>query len=432
MQNDRPAWSSKYTFMLSAVGSAVGLGNIWRFPYVMGEYGGAVFLVTYLLIIFTLSFIPLISEIYFGKKSQKDCIGSYEDVHKGLKPLAYLNPITGILICSFYFIVGGWIIHYIFYFNSGLKDYSGYFSNFTKTPLYSCFLTLCFLFICIFFTARGVKKGIEIANKVLMPIFAVILVVLVIFSLNLPNASKGIEYMFKPDFSKLNFKMILAALGQAFFTLSVGMGALLTYGSYMSKDQNVTKAGYVIVISDTMFALLAGVMIFPAVFSFGLAPNSGPGLVFVTIPEIFAKIPYGHIISSSFFILLFCASVTSGISMLEVPCAILVERFNITRVKSCVILFFIISLLAIPATLSFDLLANFKIFSKSIFDFLDFTTSNILMPLNVIIMCLILGWMCKVKGNEFFKNKLLIKFYDVGLKYIVPVILLCLMWFGLE
>ena len=432
MKIKRPEWSSKYAFILSAVGSAVGLGNIWRFPYVMGEYGGAVFLFVYILIILTICFIPLVSEIYFGRMTKKEPVGAYESVHKNLKYLSYLNPLTGILITSFYFVVGGWIIHYIIYYNSQINDFSNYFSNMIQAPFVTCILTLSFLFICIFYTARGVKKGIEIANKLLMPVFILILIFLVSFSLTLPNAYIGLEYMFKPDFSKINSQMILAALGQAFFTLSIGSGTLLTYGSYISKEQNITKSAYMIILADTMFAILAGIMIFPAVFSFGLSPSSGAGLAFVTLPNIFAQIPYGHIVSSLFFILLFCAAVTSGISMLEVPCAALTERFKLSRIQASIVLFFIISFLAIPATLSFGILSDFKIFSKTVFDFLDFIASNILMPFNSLILCLILGWWCKVKGNVFFKNIFFAKLFDIGLRYIVPIALVCLLYVGLK
>lgn len=432
MEKNRPEWSSKYAFILSAVGAAVGLGNIWRFPYVMGEYGGAIFLLVYILIILTICFIPLIAEIYFGRITQKECIGAYESIHKNLKYLSYLNPITGILIVSFYFVVGGWIIHYICYNNSQIQDFANNFSNLIQAPFYPCILTLFFLFICIFCTARGVKKGIEIANKILMPVFALILIFLVAFSLTLPNASLGLEYMFKPDFSKINSQMILAALGQAFFTLSIGMGTLLTYGSYISEEQNITKSTYLIILADTIFAILAGIMIFPAVFSFNLSPSSGAGLVFVTLPNIFAKIPYGHIVSSLFFILMFCAAVTSGISLLEPPCATLTERFKLSRIQASVILFFIISLIAIPTTLSFGILSDFKILNKTIFDFLDFLASNILLPLNSLILCLILGWWCKVKGKVFFKNIFLAKLFEIGLKYIVPIALVCLLYVGLR
>ena len=434
MSDNRPSWTSRLTFILAAVGSAVGLGNIWRFPYIMGQNGGAVFLIVYLLLILTICFIPLMAELYMGKFLKKDCVSAYESINSKFKVLGYLNPITGILISSFYFIVGGWIINYIFLglVNAQISDFSEYFGTFTQTSLPTCLFTITFLFMCVFFTARGIKKGIEFANNVLMPMFAVILVGLIIFSLTLPNAHLGLEYMFKPDFSKINAHMLLAALGQALFTLSIGMGALLTYGSYIKEDKSITKSAYTIIFSDTMFALMAGIMIFPAIFSFGLEPSSGAGLVFVTLPYIFSQIPHGNIVSVAFFVLLFAAAITSGISIIEVPIATMVERFKFTRTKACVLLFCIVSALAIPATLSFGILDGFKILGRNIFDFLDFATSNLLMPLNALFLCIIAGWFLKIRGHLFLQNKFFAKLFDIGLKYIVPVILISLLYTGLK
>lgn len=434
MENNRPSWSSRITFILAAVGSAVGLGNIWRFPYIMGQNGGAVFLAVYLLLILTICFIPLFAELVVGKFTKKECVGAYEAINPKFKLLGAMNPITGVLISSFYFIVGGWILNYIYlsFVSEKITDYGAYFGSFTQSALVPCILTLVFLFMCIFFTARGVKKGIEFANNVLMPMFAVILVVLIAFSLSLPNAKLGLEYMFKPDFSKLNAHMFLAALGQALFTLSIGMGALLTYGSYIKEDKSITKSTYTIIFSDTLFALLAGVMLFPAIFSFGLEPSSGAGLVFVTLPYIFSQIPYGGIVSGAFFVLLLAAAITSGISIIEVPVATMTERFKISRRKACTILFFVISALAIPATLSFGPLGEFKIIGKNIFDFLDFITSNFLMPLNAFFLCVIAGWFLKVKGSTFIRNKIFAALFDIGLKFVVPITLLLVLYAGLK
>ena len=434
MEENRPSWTSRLTFILAAVGSAVGLGNIWRFPYIMGQNGGAIFLIVYLLLILTICFIPLLAELAMGKITKRECIGAYESVNPKFKILGFLNPLTGILISSFYFIVGGWIIDYIYLSltNKQISDYGCYFTFFTQDAVPACVFTLIFLFICIFFTARGVKRGIEFANNVLMPLFALILIGLIIFSLNLPNARLGLEYMFKPDFSKVNAHMFLAALGQALFTLSIGMGALLTYGSYIKEDKNIAKSAYTIIFSDTFFALMAGIMIFPAIFSFGLEPNSGAGLVFITIPQMFSQIPYVNIVSSAFFVLLFAAAITSGISIIEVPIASMVERLKISRTKACTIVFFIIAALAIPATLSFGILENAKIFGKTIFDFLDFVTSSFLMPLNALFLCLIAGWFLEIKGEHFIQNKILARLFDIGLKYIVPIILVSLLYIGLK
>ena len=434
MEDNRPSWSSRLTFILAAVGSAVGLGNIWRFPYIMGQNGGAVFLLVYLLLILTICFVPLFAELAFGKITKKECIGAFESVNPKFKILGFLNPLTGVLVSSFYFIVGGWIIDYIFISlaNTKIADYGSYFVYFTQNSVSACAFTLIFLLICVLFAARGIKKGIEFANNVLMPLFAVILLCLIIFSLQLPNAHEGLVYMFKPDFSKVNSHMLLAALGQALFTLSIGMGALLTYGSYIKEDKSILKSTYTIIFSDTLFALMAGIMIFPAIFSFGLEPNSGAGLVFITIPQIFAQIPSGNIVSAAFFVLLFAAAITSGISIIEVPIASMVERLKMSRTKACTIIFLIIALISIPATLSFGVLENLKIRGKTIFDFLDFTTSSVLMPLNALFLCLIAGWFLKLKGNHFIQNKFFAFLFDIGLKYVIPVILVALLYVGLK
>lgn len=434
MEENRPSWTSRLSFILAAVGSAVGLGNIWRFPYIMGQNGGAIFLLTYLGLILTICFIPLFAELAIGKITKKECIGAYESVNPKLKLFGFLNPVTGILISAFYFIVGGWILKYIILSlkNTQITNFGEYFSLFTQNTIPACIYTLLFLFICVFFSARGIKKGIEFANNVLMPLFAIILIGLIIFSLNLPDAKSGLEYMFKPDFTKINSQMFLAALGQALFTLSIGMGALLTYGSYIKEDSSIAKSTYTIIFSDTLFALMAGIMIFPAIFSFGLEPNSGAGLVFVTLPHIFAQIPYGNIVSAAFFILLLAAAITSGISIIEVPIASMIERLKISRIKACTVIFFIISALAIPATLSFGLLSDCTILKKSIFDFLDFVTSSILMPLNALFICIIAGWFLKIRGEFFIKNKLLAFLFNLGLKYVVPIILLSLLYIGLK
>ena len=434
MENNRPVWTSKYTFIITAVGSAVGLGNIWRFPYIMGQNGGAIFLLVYILLISTICFVPLMNELYIGKITKKECIGAYESIHHNLKYVGALNPITGILISSFYFIVGGWIINYIYksFAGSNIEDYGNYFSTFIQNPVTPSILTLLFIFICIFFTARGLKNGIEAANKTFMPLLAFILILLVAISLKLPNANLGLEYMFKPDMSKLNWQMVLAALGQAFFTLSIGMGALLTYGSYIKEDKTLVKSVYTIILSDTIFAIMAGIMIFPAVFSFNMEPNSGAGLIFVTLPKIFSQIPCGNIVACAFFILLFCAAVTSGISIIEGPCATLIERFKFSRTKACILLFFIISILAIPASLSFGILQDIKIFDKTIFDFLDYLTSNVMLPLNTLFLCLISGWYLKTKGNNIIKNNFCALLFDIGLKFVVPIALICLMFMGLN
>ena len=432
MEN-RPSWTSRYVFILAAIGSAIGLGNVWRFPYIMGLHGGAVFLITYLILISTICLVPLLAELAVGKITKKECIGAYEKAHPKLKTLGALNPITGIFVASFYFVVGGWILRYIYLSFTGFKaeNYSQFFASFIQEPISNCILSLVFLGICALFTILGVKKGIEVANKIMMPTLALIMLGLLIFSLNLPNAYLGLEYMFKPDFSKISPQMFLDALGQALFTLSIGMGALLTYGSYIKEDKNIVKSAYTIIFFDTLFALTAGVIIFPAIFSFGLEPNSGTGLVFVTLPYIFSQIPYNEIISGAFFILLLFAALTSGISIMEVPIASLIERCKMTRIKANILVSILIAILSVLASLSFGLLNNFRICGKTFFDNLDFLTANILMPINALIICLIAGWGLKIKGETIISNKFLAKIFNIGLKFVVPIVLLGVLIIGL-
>ena len=432
--NNRPSWSSQLAFILAAVGSAVGLGNIWRFPYVMGKNGGAVFLVVYLSLILFVCVIPLLGELILGKITKKDPVGAYEIACPKAKPLGWLNVVTSVLISSFYFVVGGWIIFYLLksFSLSGVGDFGSYFGSMVSKPVLPVILTFVFLFSCVFFIYRGVNKGIELANKIMMPIFAVILIVLTIVSLRLPNAQAGLDFMFYPDFSKLNISMVLSALGQALFTLSIGMGAILTYGSYMKEEDNVLQNAYTIIVADTVFALLAGIMIFPAVFAFGLEPDSGAGLVFITLPKIFAQMPFGNIVSMGFFSLLLFAALTSGISIIEVSVASLMENFKITRAKSATIITLIIGALSVPVSLSFGLLSEFKVAGMTLFDLFDFVTSNICLPFNSFVICLLAGWGLKLSNDYIFKNQFLHKLFMFMIRFVLPVALLGLIIVGLR
>ena len=429
-KNARPQWGSQLGFILAAIGSAVGLGNIWRFPYIMGQNGGAVFLIVYLTLIITICFIPLICELFIGKYTKKECVTALGSVNPKFKIFGWLNAITGIIISAFYFVVGGWIIKYILmgFTNEKIADYGEFFSKFSSTAILPCVLSVIFLLCCMFFIYRGVNKGIELGNKIMMPVFAIILVALVIFSVNLPNANIGLEFMFKPDFSKFTPSMILTALGQALFTLSIGMGALLTYGSYMKDEDNIVKSAYTIIFSDTMFAILAGIMIFPAVFSFGLEPSSGAGLVFITLPKIFSQLPFGNIVSILFFVLLFFAALTSGISILEVPTATFMENFKMSRKKAVGILTLIIGTMSIFASLSFGVLSNIKIGGKVIFDLMDVVSSNYLLPFNALILCIVAGWFMEDKLYDIFKNNFVKTLLKISLKFVIPVVLMLIMF----
>ncbi len=433
MEN-RQNWSSQLAFIISAIGSAIGLGNIWRFPYIMGQNGGAVFLLAYFFFVFFICAIPLLGELVFGKIAQKDVVGAFNSLNPKLRWCGWLSVTTAIVVASFYFVVGGWIIYYIFqsFSLSNITDFEAYFTHLTTSPLLSVSFTYAFLLACMIFVYRGVNKGIEIANKVMIPLFAIILVVLTIVTLQLPNAQAGLDFIFNPDFSKINFSMLLMALGQALFTLSIGMGAILTYGSYLKKDDSILKSAYSIIIADAIFAILAGVMIFPAVFSFGLEPTAGAGLVFITLPQVFTQMQCGSWIALGFFFLLFFAALTSGISIVEVAVASFIDNFKMKRKKATLLITLCVAALSTPVALSFGVLNGMKIFGKTLFELFDFTSSNIFMPLNTLIICLAVGWLLNMANNEIFKSQFMNKLFVIASKYILPIIFLILLITGLN
>ncbi len=433
MEDKRPEWSSHISFIIATVGSAVGLGNIWRFPYIMGKNGGAIFLLTYLLLIAFICVIPLCCELALGKLYKKDAINTFKSINPKFKFFGWLCIITVTLIPCFYFVVGGWILNYIWIFlSSKIPDnFTQYFSSFSSQIFIPVLLTLLFLLMTAMFPYRGVNKGIEKANNIMMPLFALILVILAIFAITQPGAKEGLFFMFKPDFSQFNKSMILTALGQALFTLSIGMGTIITYGSYMKEDTKIVKSAYTLICCDTIIALLAGIMIFPIVFSFGVEPSAGASLAFISLPEMFAKLPFSWFFGLIFFILLFFASITSGISMLETTVAAFMDNFKISRKKASVITTAIIAVISIPSALSFGVLSNFKILGKTLFDFLDYFTSNIMLPFNTLIICLIAGWCIpdfwkKVFGESFFG-----RVCNILLKFIVPIILIFVLVTGI-
>ena len=434
MENKRPEWSSYISFIIAAVGSAVGLGNIWRFPYIMGKCGGALFLLIYLLLIALICVIPLSVELAVGKFYKGDPITIYNKINPKFKFLGYLCLITSILIPCFYFVVGGWILNYMWIFlqPSIPSDFAQYFGTLNSSPIVPIILTLVFLLISIVFPFIGLNKGIEKANNFMMPVFVIMLVTLAGYSLTLPGAKEGLEFMFKPDFSKFNSEMILLALGQALFTLSIGIGIMMTYGSYLKKDVNIIKSSYTLIFFDTLVAVLAGIMIFPIVFTNGIEPTAGATLVFISLPQIFVTLPFTKVLAFVFFTLLFFAAVTSGISLLEASLACYSEHFKMSRKKAAVFLFVLTSIIAIPASLSFGALSEFKILDKTFFDFLDYATSNVLMPICTIAICIVSGWVIPHIQKEAFGEGRYASVLSFLLKYVLPIILLLVLILGLK
>jgi NSS family neurotransmitter:Na+ symporter len=441
---DRPQWNSHIGFILASLGSAVGLGNIWRFPYVMGKYGGGAFLLVYMVLMCAICIVPLLCELFLGKKFQHASVEAYTAVNSKLRAFGWLNVFTVIIIAAFYFAVGGWIIHYVAVYCANLipfigdalpkgTNYSAYFSAFSAKTFLPLIYTFLFLFFSAFFPYRGVNKGIEKANKIMMPAFLLMLLALVLISQTLPGAKDGLEFIFKPDFSKFNAEMFLIAFGQALFSLSVGMGAMITYGSYLKKETNLVESSYTIIFGETLIAISAGLMIFPAVFTYGLNPAEGPGLVFVTLPQVFEQLPVaGNIIAVIFFILLLFAALTSSISILETAIAVFRESLHLSRQKATVSVSLIVALLSIPCTLSFGLLKNFKFLGKTVFDLFDFTTSNVFLPFNTLLICLVVGYLLKPSDEIVNGNKILYFIFNILIKYVVPVLLIFSLLCGLH
>jgi len=431
-QQERAGFATKFGVVAAAAGSAVGLGNIWRFPYVAGENGGGAFLLIYLLFVLGIGVPVMISEFIIGRKSRRNPYGAF----KALAPstpwpiIGIMGIVAAFVILAFYSTIAGWTIEYIIKsvqngFNVGsTEEIFATFKSGTIKPLVWQFV---FMLLTAFIVVLGVQKGIERYTKILMPVLVLLILAMCIRSITLDGASKGLSFLFKPDFSKININIILEALGQAALSLSIGMGALITYGSYINKHNNLSVTALQVGLADTLIAILAGVMIFPAVFALGLDPQSGPGLVFEVLPKLFMKMPLGYYFSILFFILLAVAALTSTVSILEVVVVSFSEEFKISRIKSVIISTAAIWIVGIFATLSFSDLSDFTIFGRTIFDNLDYISANILLPLGALLIVVFLGWYLKIEivREEFetganFKTRFFTAFYFI-LRFIAPV-----------
>ena len=437
---ERGKWKSSLGFVLAAAGSAVGLGNIWRFPYVTGKNGGALFLFLYILSVIFLGLSVMYAELSLGRHTHRNPVGAFEAIKPGSlwKGVGYLGVITGIGILSYYAVIAGWTLYYMVIsglgkFKQGITQaqVNELFSSFTSSPSLTIFLLFIFLFITSWVVSQGISSGIERWTNVLMPLLFLILLFLSIYSLTLPGASRGISFYLKPDFSKLSFKIVLSAIGQAFFSLSLGMGAMITYGSYLKKEENLFSAGIEVVIFDTLVAFLAGIVIFPAVFSFNLSPAEGPSLIFKTLPFIFSKLPLGVFIGTLFFILLAIAALTSTISLVEVATSYLVDERKMARKKAAFLVGAIAFIIGIPSALasSVSTFSNFA-FGKDFLSLMDFIWANLSLPLGGLLLSIFVGyvWGAKNAAKEIrhYKDK---KFpgEDIWvflIKYFVPLALL--------
>lgn len=397
----RENFSGRFGVLVAMAGSAIGLGNLWRFPYMVGTNGGAAFIFVYILFVFLLSLPILFSEFIVGRRSQTNAFGAIRILAPGShwKWVGVLSIVTPMIIVSYYSVIGGWSIEY--FFKSCTFGFTEYVTNEELDNMFNAFISskwaplfghTAFLALTAFVVMGGVKSGIERFGKVMMPILFVVVVLIAIRAMTLPGAVDGIRFLFKPDFSKIDAGVCAAALGQSFYSLSLGCGTMITYASYVKKTENIVSSGVSIAVFDLLFALIACCAIMPAVFAFGLSPQEGPSLVFKTLPFIFSKMPLGGIVAILFFFSLLVAALTSSISMFEVGVAYFVEEKKLSRLLSCVVVFLITWIIGVFCSLSFGPLSSLKILGNTIFDFFDKLSANWLMTLGSLFIVLFVGW----------------------------------------
>ncbi len=417
-------WASRVGFLLAAAGSAIGLGNLWKFPYLMGRNGGFTFLIVYLVFVIVLGLPVMMLEMGLGRYSGRDPVQTYKMVHPKAKIVGIFGVIAPFIILSYYSVIGGWIIKYIVSYATTFAapaDFNAFIAS-NKTILWH----LLFMIITIAICCMSVD-GIEKASKVMMPALFVLLIIVMIRSVTLEGSSEGLRFIFEPK-GGFTLSSINAALGQVFYSLSLCMGITITYGSYLPKNEDIPKSCGIIAGMDTALAICAGVAIFPAVFVFGLEPGQGPSLIFGTLPNVFNAMPGGVAFAIAFFILVFFAAVTSAIALFEVVVSFAIDSWGWSRKKSVAIMGALVFLLGIPSALSFGALGDVTIFNYSVFDFIGMITDNILLPVGGILMCYFIGWKFDINkladeievGSAGFKVR---KLWISCIRYVAPILL---------
>ncbi len=442
----RDSFGSRFGALVAMAGSAVGLGNLWRFPYLVGENGGAAFIIIYIILSFMICLPIFISEFMIGRRSQKNAYAAFNDLSNGSpwRFVGLFSVLIPLVVLSYYSVIGGWSVDYImksltFSFSGEGGQTATMFADLVTNPWLPLVCHTVFLLATIVIVAFGIKGGIEKFSKVMMPVLFVIVIAIAVYSVTLPGAGVGLEYLFKPDFSKITPQACASALGQAFFSLSIGMGCIITYGSYVAKGENIMSQSIYTAVFDLLFALFAGIAIMPAVFAFGLNPQSGPGLVFETLPLVFSQMPAGGVIAILFFIALFVAAITSSISMAEVGVAYLVEEKGLSRKLACLLLFVLCWVVGAVCSLSFGPLSDLKIFNRSIFDFFDNLSSNVLMTLGSLLTVLFVGWRLKktdiydefTNGGTLSANARIFGVLWFLIRYICPIAILAIFLSGI-
>lgn len=440
MQEKRSSFSGGLGFVLAAAASAVGLGNLWRFPYLAAQYGGGIFILVYLILILTFGFSLVLTEIAIGRKTKMSSINAFSMLHKKAGFLGYMAMLVPMIILPYYCVIGGWVIKYMTIFITGQGQAaadSAYFGGYVSSPFAPMVTFLIFLGVTSLVVVLGVEKGVEKVSKWLMPILILISLGVSVYIFTIPNALEGIKYYLLPDFSKFSIKTVCAAMGQLFFSLSIAMGILISYGSYVRDDVDMAKSVNHIEIFDTSVALLAGFMIVPAVYIFsgeeGLA-TGGPGLMFKTLPQVFDKMPMGNVIGAAFFVLVFFAAVTSSISVMEAIVSNLIDRFKWSRMKAVAVVIVISLVLGTASSLGNGAWSHITILGMDFLTFFDYLSNSVMMPILALGTCILVGW---ILGTKFIEDEVTkngekfgrVKIYRVMIRYVAPIMLIVILVF---
>ena len=446
-------FASRIGFVLAAAGSAVGLGNIWRFPYLAAKYGGGFFLLVYLVFAVTFGFTLMVTEISIGRKTGKSVLTAYKDVDKRFSFLGIIAAAIPALILPYYCVIGGWVLKYTTSFLTGggsdmaNKTYTSsdgatlsFFENFISQLGGPTVFFIIYVALTAIVVMMGVEKGIEKVSKLLMPVLLVLIIGIGVYTCTLDGATEGLKYYVLPDFSDFSgeklVKTIAAAAGQLFYSMSLAMGIMITYGSYMRKDDSIEKSVRQIEVFDTLVAFLAGLIIVPAVFVFSggdaTSLNAGPGLMFITLPKVFESMAAGQFIGGAFFVLVALAALTSSISLMETVVAVVMEKFRLSRIKSCIVVIVVTLILGMLSVLGYSVWDTVKILDRQFLDFFDFITNNIMMPVLAFLTCIVIGYIVKTSYVESevtydgkqFRSKLL---YRVMIKYVCPVCMILIL-----
>ncbi len=440
MKEKRGSFSGSLGFVLSAAGSAVGLGNLWRFPYLAAQYGGGIFILVYLVLVLTFGYSMLVMEIGIGRKTKKSAISAFKELDKRFSFFGYLAMIVPMIILPYYCVIGGWVIKYMMVFFTGQTSTAavdGYFGGFIGQTWSPLVMFLIFLGATTVIVLGGVEKGVERVSKFLMPILLLITIGICIYVITIPGSLEGIKYYVLPDFSKFSIKTVCAAMGQMFFSMSLAMGIMISYGSYVKDDVNIGKSVTHIEIFDTSIALLAGFMIIPAVYVFsgeaGLA-SGGPGLMFITLPKVFASMPLGTVVGAAFFVLVLFAALTSSISIMEAIASNLMDRFKMSRTVAVIIIVAISLILGVASSMGNGAWSHITILGMDFLTFFDYLSNSVLMPIVALGTCIMIGWSVgtKVIEEEVTKNgnKMgRVGVFRVMVKYLAPICMVIILVF---